>query len=84
MPNLLSDQVGCGHAALRAAGPYAQLYRRIAHWLMKEPALEEEALTATADGTTLQITRQTMSETPEEAIVRFPSGKTSDRFSERR
>ncbi len=40
------------------------LYRRIAHWLMKEPALEEEALTARASGRTLEITRQTIGANP--------------------
>jgi hypothetical protein len=43
---------------------------------MKEPALEEEALTARASGHTLEITRQTIGDAPGDATVRYPSGKT--------
>ncbi len=52
------------------------LYRRIAHWLMKEPELEEEALTARAVGRTLEATRQTIGDDPGPATIRYPSGKT--------
>jgi hypothetical protein len=52
------------------------LYRRIAHWLMKEPELEEEALTGRANGRTLEVTRQTIGDDPGQATVKFPSGKT--------
>ena len=41
---LLSDQPGCGRAAYEGGGPHVDLLRRLAHWLMKEPDLEEEAL----------------------------------------
>ncbi len=64
-PLLLLDRVGQGRAALllsdqiwlwsrdhEGGGPQAELLRRVAHWLMKEPALEEEALTASVDGGT--------------------------------
>jgi len=43
---------------------------------MKEPALEEEALTARASGRTLEITRQTIGDDPGPATIRYPSGKT--------
>jgi hypothetical protein len=43
---------------------------------MKEPALEEEALTARASGRTLEITRQTIGDNPGSATVRYPSGRT--------
>ena len=41
-----------------------ELLRRLAHWMLKEPELEEEALNATATADVLTITRRTMAETP--------------------
>ena len=73
---LLSDQGWLWARGFEGGGPNVSLYRRIAHWLMKEPALEEEALTARASGRTLEVTRQTIGDNPGNATVRYPSGKT--------
>lgn len=73
---LLSDQGWLWARGFEGGGPHVSLYRRIAHWLMKEPALEEEALTARASGRTLEITRQTIGDNPGNATVRYPSGTT--------
>ncbi len=73
---LLSDQGWLWSRGFEGGGPSVALYRRIAHWLMKEPALEEEALTATASGRTLQITRQTIGDDPGSATIKYPSGKS--------
>jgi len=73
---LLSDQGWLWSRGFEGGGPSVALYRRIAHWLMKEPALEEEALTATASGRTLQITRQTVGDDPGSATIKYPSGKS--------
>ena len=54
----------------------SQLLRRIAHWLMKEPELDEERLTADAKGRDLVITRQTLGAAPGPARVAGPTGKT--------
>lgn len=75
---LLSDQGWLWARGYEGGGPHVALYRRIAHWLMKEPELEEEALTARANGRTLQITRQTIGDDPGQASVHFPSGKTEN------
>ncbi len=72
----LSDQGWLWARGFEGGGPYASLYRRIAHWLMQEPELEEEALTATGNGRTLSIRRQTMGDDPGTAEIRTPSGKT--------
>jgi hypothetical protein len=72
----LSDQGWLWARGFEGGGPHVQLYRRIAHWLMKEPELEEERLTAAGRGMTLDITRQTMSDDPGAARVITPSGKT--------
>lgn len=73
---LLSDQGWLWARGFEGGGPHVSLYRRIAHWLMKEPELEEEALTARALGRTLEATRQTIGDDPGPATIRFPSGKT--------
>lgn len=73
---LLSDQGWLWARGFEGGGPHVALYRRIAHWLMKEPALEEEALTARASGRTLEITRQTLGDNPGQATIKYPSGKT--------
>ncbi len=71
----LSDQGWLWARGFEGGGPYASLYRRIAHWLMQEPELEEEALTASGNGRTLSIRRQTMGDNPGVATVSTPSGK---------
>ncbi|HWD13178.1 hypothetical protein P8H26_09105 [Pseudochrobactrum sp. sp1633] len=72
---LLSDQGWLWARDFEGGGPYASLYRRMAHWLMQEPELEEEALTAKGTADRLQITRQTMSDKVNPAKVTTPSGK---------
>lgn len=72
---LLSDESWLWARGFEGGGPYAALYRRIAHWLMKEPELEEEKLSATSDQHRLMIHRQTLKDHPEPAEITFPSGK---------
>jgi hypothetical protein len=71
---LLSDQAWLWARGYEGGGPYHDLLRRIAHWLMKEPALEEEALRATADDGNLRIERQTMSTSVDPVTLRSPLG----------
>ena len=75
---LLSDQGWLWARGFEGGGPHVSLYRRIAHWLMKEPELEEERLTASGRGMTLDIIRQTMSDDPGPASVLTPSGRRID------
>ncbi|WP_455465670.1 hypothetical protein [Bartonella sp. B39] len=72
---LLSDESWLWARGFEGGGPYAALYRRIAHWLMKEPELEEEKLSATSNHHRLTIRRQTLKDHPEPAYITFPSGK---------
>ncbi|WP_375675053.1 MULTISPECIES: glutamine amidotransferase [unclassified Bartonella] len=72
---LLSDESWLWARGFEGGGPYAALYRRIAHWLMKEPELEEEKLSATSSHHHLTIRRQTLKDHPEPAEIIFPSGK---------
>ena len=71
---LLSDHAWLWARGYREGGPHLDLLRRLAHWLMKEPALEEEALRASVAGREIRIERQTMKETADPVSVRAPSG----------
>jgi hypothetical protein len=88
-PALIIDRVGEGRVALLASdhiwlwsrgyeggGPQLELLRRLAHWTMKEPELEEEALTATAEGQTMTITRRTLAAEVAPVDVTGPDGET--------
>ena len=61
---LLSDQAWLWARGYREGGPHLDLLRRLAHWLMKEPALEEEALRASVTGREIRIERQTLATAP--------------------
>jgi len=73
---LLSDQIWLWARGYENGGPQAELLRRLAHWLMKEPELEEERLTAEVAGGELRVTRQTMGDHAANVNVITPTGKT--------
>ncbi|MEQ9449776.1 MAG: hypothetical protein RLN70_12870, partial [Rhodospirillaceae bacterium] len=56
-------------------GPQVELLRRVAHWLMKEPELEEESLSAEVREGMLAITRRSLAEEELPVTVRSPSGE---------
>lgn len=86
-PVLLVDRVGDGRVALllsdhiwlwargyEGGGPHIDLLRRLSHWLMKEPDLEEERLRLSVSGRDLVVERQTMGDQVPSATVTTPSG----------
>ena len=86
-PLVMVNRVGDGRVALLASdhawlwdrgyeggGPQLEMLRRLAHWMMGEPDLEEEALRADADGQTMFITRQSLSEEVDEVTIMGPDG----------
>ena len=73
---LLSDQLWLWARGFEGGGPHLDLLRRLSHWLMKEPDLEEEALRLSAGGHTLLVRRQTMAEEVAEVTLTSPSGST--------
>lgn len=75
---LLSDHSWLWSRGFEGGGPHVSLYRRIAHWLMGEPALEEEAIFATSNGEDIQITRQTMADNIAPLQLISPTGSSSD------
>ncbi|MWD29172.1 hypothetical protein E0K89_016960 [Aquicoccus sp. SCR17] len=88
-PLLVLDRVGEGRVALLASdqawlwdrgykggGPQLELLRRLAHWMMKEPELEEEALWAEPTGQTMRIIRRSLEDEVPPVTVTTPSGET--------
>lgn len=73
---LLSDHAWLWTRGYEGGGPQAEMLRRLAHWLMKEPDLEEEKLRAHASDGTLTVTRQTMAEAVAPVTVTRPDGTT--------
>jgi hypothetical protein len=73
---LLSDHIWLWARGYEGGGPHIDLLRRLSHWLMKEPDLEEEALRLIVRGHDLTVQRQTMFDTVGEVTLTTPSGKT--------
>jgi len=71
---LASDQAWLWGRGFEGGGPQLELLRRLAHWLMKEPQLEEEALSVEAEGLTMRITRRTLAGTAGDVTVTGPDG----------
>ena len=74
---LLSDHIWLWARGFQGGGPHLDLLRRLSHWLMKEPDLEEEALRLTVRGHELLVRRQTMSDEASPVTLTSPSGTTS-------
>jgi hypothetical protein len=73
---LLSDQIWLWSRGHDGGGPQAELLRRIAHWLMREPALEENALTARVNEGRLTVQRRSTDPAPPGSVtVTDPDGK---------
>ncbi|MFN3294529.1 MAG: hypothetical protein ACK414_13940, partial [Gemmobacter sp.] len=88
LPLLVLDRVGEGRVGMLASdhiwlwgrgyeggGPQLELLRRLAHWTMKEPELEEETLGADAQGLTLSVTRRTLGGDPGPVTITAPDGR---------
>lgn len=86
-PLLMLDRVGAGRMALLASdqtwlwdrgfeggGPQLELLRRLAHWMMGEPELEEETLSATAEGNRVTILRRTLRDDVGAVTLTGPDG----------
>ncbi|NGM43987.1 hypothetical protein G5B31_00400 [Rhodobacter sp. SGA-6-6] len=72
---LASDQAWLWGRGYEGGGPQLELLRRLAHWMLKEPELEEETLTATAEGQHLTIVRRSIEEAvPGPLTVTGPDG----------
>ncbi|MGH6931696.1 MAG: hypothetical protein ACREEE_04615 [Dongiaceae bacterium] len=72
---LMTDQIWLWSRGFEGGGPQAELLRRIAHWLMKEPELEEEDLRATVIAGRLEFTRRSLGQNPTEVEITTPAGE---------
>ncbi|MDA9980112.1 hypothetical protein N9E38_01580 [Yoonia sp.] len=89
-PLLTLNRIGEGRVSLIASdhswlwdrgyeggGPQLELLRRLAHWMMKEPELEEEALWVEPTGQTMGIIRRTLETTTGDVTITHPDGSTT-------
>lgn len=76
---LASDQVWLWGRGFEGGGPQLELLRRIAHWSMKEPELEEEALLAQIGrDLSVTVTRRTMQDSAGPVTITAPNGSTAE------
>jgi hypothetical protein len=75
---LLSDHIWLWARGYEGGGPHLDLLRRMSHWLMKQPDLDEEALRLQVRGKDLQVIRQTMADSVTPVTVTSPSGATRE------
>ncbi|NGX97695.1 MAG: hypothetical protein G4V63_21550 [Candidatus Afipia apatlaquensis] len=73
---LLSDHIWLWARGYEGGGPHLDLLRRMSHWLMKQPDLDEEALRLKVEGRDLVAVRQTMADTVSPVTITSPSGVT--------
>jgi len=72
---LASDQSWLWGKGFEGGGPQLELLRRLGHWMLKQPELEEEALTASVAGATMTVSRRTVLDTvPLPVTVTLPDG----------
>ena len=75
---LLSDHIWLWARGYEGGGPHLDLLRRMSHWLMKQPDLDEEALRLQISGKDLVVLRQTMADSVAPVTVTSPSGATRE------
>jgi hypothetical protein len=73
---ILSDHIWLWARGYEGGGPHIDLLRRLSHWLMKQPELEEEALRLLVHGKELTVQRQTMADTVAPVTLTSPVGMT--------
>ncbi len=73
---ILSDQIWLWARGYEGGGPHIDLLRRLSHWLMQQPDLEEEALRLMVHGREITVQRQTMADGVSPVVVTSPSGAT--------
>ena len=83
---LMSDQAWLWAKGHEGGGPYREMFRRTAHWLMGEPELDADTLSAVRDGDNLVITRRSLDDVDAPVDVIGPDGTrkriTLDRISD--
>ncbi len=73
---LMSDQIWLWARGYDGGGPFAEMIRRVVHWLMKEPELEERRLKLTAEGDTAHVELRSLMDTAPPLQIETPEGET--------
>ncbi|MBC6403831.1 MAG: hypothetical protein GDA35_09445 [Hyphomonadaceae bacterium] len=71
---VMSDQAWLWSRNFEGGGPYNELFRRVAHWLLGEPDLDAEKLVARSDGDTVTVERRTLGDGPWSVMAQYPDG----------
>ena len=72
---LASDHAWLWSRGVEGGGPQQELLRRLAHWLMQEPQLEEEVLSAAANDKQVTVERRSLGEGAANITFTGPSGQ---------
>lgn len=72
-----SDNIWLWAKGKKTAGPYTELLRNLAHWLMKEPELEEDYIKAEANGFSIKVSQRDIGDDTKTVEMTTPSGETS-------
>jgi hypothetical protein len=75
---LTSDQAWLWARGYEGGGPHTDLLRRLSHWLMKEPDLEEERLIASAKGFKIALERRSMENSVKPVKLLGPGGEEQE------
>ncbi len=71
---LATDQIWLWSRGYQGGGPQGELLRRLAHWLMKEPELEENALDIVADQDSILVRRRSLHNPVHNVSLSLPDG----------
>lgn len=87
-PLVVVDKVGMGRVAVLSSdnfwiwakgsgqdGPYTDLLRNVAHWLMKEPELEDDFIKAEARGNVITVSQRDLTPEAKQVLMTAPSGQ---------
>lgn len=73
---LASDHIWLWSRGYQEGGPHTELLRRIVHWLMKEPELDERALDLSVNDTAITIKSRDFTGKNSEVLMTKPDGST--------
>ncbi|MCB9976173.1 MAG: hypothetical protein H6858_01080 [Rhodospirillales bacterium] len=74
---IASDQIWLWSRGFESGGPHAELLRRVVHWLMKEPELDERALSVLVDRNTIIVRKHIYDQDKETIKMTTPDGQSS-------
>jgi hypothetical protein len=71
---LMSDQIWLWASGHDGGGPFAELIRRMVHWMMKEPELEERRLSIHTEGGQANVELRTLLDSAPPLQIETPDG----------